>query len=157
MQKFEFDSYTVVYNPENFSILCKRQPENKNIWIIKIDEGGFINGIVHDDENFYIAIEYDDKSGIFWAIGKEDGITKWTIPGKAYVYEVFDNYLYLIFIDNNDIYYLIKVNSSDGSKVWYHEVDIDLHRYSINRQRVLLEYLDGRVEILSSATGDLIN
>ena len=35
LQKFEFDSYTVVYNPENFSILCKRQPENKNIWIIK--------------------------------------------------------------------------------------------------------------------------
>jgi hypothetical protein len=130
-----------------FSISHQKAARDQKYWNIKNRRRGFINVMVQDDENFYIAIEYDDKSGIFWAIGKEDGITKWTIPGKAYVYEVFDNYLYLIFIDNNDIYYLIKVNSSDGSKVWYHEVDIDLHRYSINRQRVLLEYLDGRVEI----------
>ena len=156
MQKFELNEYLIQYDPETFILLCKRKPEGKNIWIRKIEDGGFIAGAVHDEDNFYISIESGDTSGQFIAIKKNDGSTRWIIPGRAYMFQLFRNSIYLIFIDENEHFYLIKAETADGSKEWHYQVDEDLYQYTINKDRITLKYHNGRVDVLNSKSGFLL-
>lgn len=156
LQRFELNEYLIQYDPETFILLCKSMPEGKNIWIRKIEDGGFIAGAVHDEDNFYISIESGDTSGQFIAISKADGSTRWLIPGRAYMFQLFHTSIYLIFIDDNEHFYLIKARTIDGSKAWHFQVDEDLYQYTINRDRITLKYHDGRVDILSSESGLLL-
>jgi len=132
-------------------------PEGKNIWIRKIEDGGFIAGAVHDEDNFYISIESGDTSGQFIAINKTDGSTRWIIPGMAYMSQLYRDSIYLIFIDENEQFFLIKAKKADGSKVWHYQVDEELYQYTINRNRITLKYHDGRIDILNSESGFLLN
>ena len=72
------------------------------------------------------------------------------------MHQPFGNSIYLIFIDKNDIFYLIKAKTSDGSKIWFYEVDENLCSYKITQDRVVLEYIDGRIDIIDSTTGFLL-
>lgn len=157
LQRFELSEYLIQYDPETFILLCRKLPEGRNIWIRKIEDGGFIAGAIQDEDNFYISIESSEKSGQFFAINKADGSTRWLIPGKAHMFQLFDNSIYLIFIDDNDLFYLIKASTRDGTKAWHYQVNEKLFQYSINRDRITLKYLDGRVDILSSESGSLLN
>ena len=157
MQRFELSKYLIQYDPGNFILLCRKMPEGKNLWIRKIEDGGFIAGAVHDEDTFYFSIESGDKSGQFIAINRADGSTRWIIPGKAYMFQLYDDSLYLIFVDSNDIFYLIKVKITDGSKVWHYRVYEDLYQYKINKNRITLIYHDGRTDVISSESGFLIN
>jgi len=132
-------------------------PEGKNIWIRKIEDGGFIAGAVHDEDNFYISIESGDTSGQFIAINKTDGSTRWIIPGMAYMSQLYRDSIYLIFIDEDEQFFLIKAKKADGSKVWHYQVDEELYQYTINRNRITLKYHDGRIDILNSESGFLLN
>lgn len=157
LQRFEFNEYLIQYDPGTFILLCRRMPEGKNIWIRKIEDGGFIAGAVHDEDNFYISIESGDTSGQFIAISKTDGSTRWLIPGRAYMFQLFNGSIYLIFIDDNERFYLIKAKTIDGSKDWHYQVDDCLYQYKINKDRITLKYHDGRVDILCSESGLLLN
>jgi outer membrane protein assembly factor BamB len=157
LQRFELNEYLIQYDPDTFILLCRRMPEGKNIWIRKIEDGGFIAGAVHDEDNFYISIESGEMSGQFIAINKTDGSTRWIIPGKAYLFQLFQDSIYLIFVDENEKFYLIKAKTEDGSKEWHYQVDEELFQYTINRDRITLKYQDGRIDILNSKSGFLLN
>lgn len=156
LQKFDFDEYLIQYDPETFILLCKKNPEGKNLWIRKIEDGGFIAGTIQDENNFYISLESGDTSGQFIAISKTDGSTRWLIPGRSYMFQLYHKSIYLIFIDDNEAFYLIKASTADGSKEWHYRVDEDLYQYTINMNRITLKYRDGRTDILSSESGFLL-
>jgi len=157
LQRFEFNGYLIQYDPGTSILLCKRMPEGKNVWIRKIEDGGFIAGAVHDEDNFYISIESGDTSGQFIAISKTDGSTRWIIPGRAYMFQLFRDSIYLIFIDENEKFYLIKAKTDDGSKKWHYKVDEELYQYTISTNRITLKYHDGRIDVLNSESGFLLN
>jgi outer membrane protein assembly factor BamB len=156
VQRFELTKLVLQYNPETYSLLCKVKQEGKNLWIRKIEDGGFILDAGEDNERIFIAIESGDNSGQFLALKKTDGNIIWFIPGKAYMFRIFLNSVYLIFLDEDKNFFLIKVSVEDGSKIWHYRTNDQLSSYTINNKVVELKYLDGCKEILDSATGELV-
>lgn len=135
-------------------LLCKSISAGKNLWIKKIEEGGIIPEVIEDDALFFMAFLYNDTDGLFLAINKSDGKTAWSIPGRAYMYRIFGEHIFLIFIDEEGKYFLIKSSCSAGGIIWHHEVDIDLSEYTIRNDYVSLVYSDGRREVLEMNTGN---
>ncbi|MCL1864667.1 MAG: hypothetical protein FWF73_02520 [Spirochaetes bacterium] len=156
IQRFELSKLLLQYNLETYSLLCKEKDEGKNLWIRKIEDGGFILDAGEDSERIFIAVESGDNRGQFLALKKTDGNVIWFIPGKAYMFRVFLNSVYLIFLDEDNNYFLIKVYVEDGSKIWYYRINEKLSSYTINNNVVKLKYLDANEEILDSATGELL-
>jgi len=156
IQRFELTEHLLQYDYQTFNLLCRKIDEGKNLWIRKIEDGGIILDIDEDSDKIYISIETDGKSGQFLVLNKNDGLTRWFIPGKAYMFRIYSNSVYLIFVDGDDNFFLIKAASEDGSKLWHHSVNEGLAAYAINSNAVTLKYLDGSSEILSSSTGNLL-
>ncbi len=150
---FELTEHVIQYDFSTDIMLCRRISDNRNIWIRKVPDGGHLINAIEDDKMFYLAFESDEKSGIFLAVDRADGSTRWEIPGKSYLSQIFGEYLFLIFIDSKDDFYLIKVRRDDGSKIWHHPVLEDLYEYIIKRDSISLRYLDGRTEDVSLETG----
>ncbi len=134
------------------TLLCQSNDGNKNIWIKKI-EVDVIHTIIEDENNYYCSCGSDDKNGLFIAINRFNGDTNWYIPGRAFFHILFKKYLFVIFIDEKEFYYLIKVQPEDGSKLWHYEVDKDLQEYSFKNDRIRLSYKSGKVEKISPITG----
>lgn len=147
------NDFLLQYDFDTGVLLCKSIPGAKNLWIKKIEEGGIILNIVEGDALFFIAFEYSDTDGLFLAVNRSDGKTAWSIPGRAYMYRIFGSFIFLIFIDEEGSYFLIKSSCSEGGIIWHHEVDIDLAEYTIRSDYVSLVYGDGRKEVLDMATG----
>ena len=154
IQRFELSKLLLQYNLETYALLCKEKDNGKNLWIRKIEDGGFILDISEDNERIFIALESDDKSGQFLALKKIDGNIIWFIPGKAYMFRIFLDFVYLIFIDEDGNFFLIKVSAADGGKIWHYQVNEKLSSYTINKEIIELKYLDGNKEVLDSATGE---
>lgn len=155
IRRFELTEHILQYDYHTHTLLCKDKEDGKNLWIRKIEDGGFILDLTEDRDRIFLSIESDEKSGQFLVINKKDGLTNWFIPGKAYMFRLFSNSVYLIFVDGDDNFFLIKTSSDDGSKVWYYPVHEGLSGYTINSKFVTLSYSDGSVEILDSNTGNL--
>ena len=155
-QRFELSKLLLQYNLETYALLCKEKDKAKNLWIRKIEDGGFILDIGEDKERIFIAIEYGANSGQFLALKKSDGSIIWFIPGKAYMFRIFLDYVYLIFLDEYNNFFLIKVSAEDGRKIWHYKVNEKLSSYTINERVIELKYFDGNKEIIDSATGELI-
>jgi len=154
IQRFELSELLLQYDYLTHTLLCKSSGEGKNLWIRKIEDGGFILDVNEDRDKIFISIESDDKSGQFLVLNKKDGLTNWFIPGKAYMFRIFLDSVYLIFVDGSNHFFLIKAASEDGSKIWHHPVNDGLSAYTINSEIVTLKYIDGNVETLSSFTGE---
>ena len=92
----------------------------------------------------------------FLALEKTDGNIKWLIPGKAYMFRVLLNSVYLIFPDEATNFFLIKVSAKDGKKNWHYQVNENLSSYTINDKIVELKYRGGVCEVLDSKTGEEI-
>jgi hypothetical protein len=73
------------------------------------------------------------------------------------MFQLYRDSIYLIFIDENENFYLIKAKTDDGSKEWHYKVDEELYQYTISRDRITLKYHDGRIDILNSESGFLLN
>jgi len=153
IQRFELTELLLQYDYLTYTLLCKSLDEGKNLWIRKIEDGGYILDVNEDEDKIFISMESDEKSGQFIALNKKDGLTNWFIPGKAYMFRLYLNSVYLIFVDGDDNFFLIKASSNDGTKLWHHPVDDGLTAYTINNEVVVLNYINGSNEILSSSTG----
>ena len=153
IQRFELSEFLLQYNLETYALLCKEKDNGKNLWIRKIEDGGFILDASEDKERIFIAVESGNNMGQFLALEKTDGNIKWFIPGKAYMFRVFLNFVYLIFPDEANNFFLIKVSVEDGKKFWHYQVNENLSSYTINDKIVELKYRDGVREILDSKTG----
>jgi hypothetical protein len=154
VQRFELSKLLLQYNLETYTLLCKEKDKGKNIWIRKIEDGGFILDAGEDNERIFIAIESGINSGQFLALKKSDGNIIWFIPGKAYMFRILLDFVYLIFIDEVNNFFLIKVSVEDGKKIWHYQVNEKLSSYIINKRIIELKYLDGNKEILDTTTGE---
>ena len=137
----------------NRSILFCKQDDNKTKWAKKINNILSINEVIEDQKNYYIICELNESAGLYISIKKSNGNTLWDIPGKSYLQIQYENFLYLIFINENEKYYLIKVNKEDGKKLWHYEVGNDLCEYKISSGVISLIYSSNKIENLSSLTG----
>lgn len=153
IQRFELTELFLQYDYLAYTLLCRSIGEGKNLWIRKIEDGGIILDLSEDRDKIFISIESDEKSGQFLVLNKKDGSTLWDIPGKAYIFRLYSNSVYLIFVDGENNFFLIKASSDDGRKLWHHPVNDGLYEYIINNENVKLKYADGSTEILNSNTG----
>lgn len=156
IRRFELTGLILQYDYQNHTLLCRNADDGKNLWIRKIGDGGYILDLSGDEERIFLSLETDEKSGEFLVLNKKNGLTDWSIPGKAYMFRLFMNYVYLIFIDGDDNFFLIKTSADDGSKIWHHPVHDGLAEYAINSETVTLKYYDGTVEVLNSGSGEII-
>jgi outer membrane protein assembly factor BamB len=156
IQRFELSKLFLQYNLETYALLCKSKDEAKNLWIRKIEDGGFILDAGEDNERIFIAIDSGDNSGQFLALKKTDGDMVWFIHGKAYMFRIFLNSVYLIFLDTNNKFFLIKVSVEDGQKIWHYQINEKLSTYTINEKIIELKYLDGNKEVLDNTTGEQV-
>ncbi len=154
-QLFEMGKRTLCFDSSKSSLLCRETESGKNLWIKKIDDITGIDNLIEDSTLYYVACERDDIHGYYLALEKSTGSTAWFIPGKAYFQVIFDSHLYLIFTDMEKDYYLIKVDRSNGKKVWHHRVNDDLCEYSFRSDRILLKYASGKTESIVPATGSV--
>jgi outer membrane protein assembly factor BamB len=156
IRRFELTDLILQYDYQTHTLLCRNIDKGKNLWIRKIGDGGYILDVSDDGDRIYLSIESDEKSGQFLVLNKKDGLTEWSIPGKAYMFRIFLNYVYLIFVDGDDNFFLIKTSSDDGSKIWHHPVHDGLSEYIINNETVTLKYHDGSAEVLNSGSGEVV-
>jgi len=152
-QKFELKNKTLFFDREKLVLLCASSDDGKNIWAKKMPDIADVVQIIEDEKNYYLSCEYAEASGYCLAVDKANGSSLWYIPGRPFFNVVFEGFLYLIFIDEKDFYYLIKVERTDGSKVWFHRIAPDLAEYSFRNDRILLVYASGTEEKLSPQTG----
>ncbi len=150
---YESTSGLLQYDERKSILTFRPSLEGPVIWLKKINEARFIDGVIEDAERFYIACGISETEGRYIAIFKESGSTAWYIPGRSYMQRLFGESLYLIFVDENDTYYIIKTRPEDGSIVWHHRVDEHLCAYTIKKNAVVLAYSDGRSETLDPSTG----
>lgn len=156
IQRFELSEHLLQYDYNTHTLLCRSLEEGKNLWIRKIEDGGFILDMNEDSDKIFISIESDEKRGQFLVLNKKDGTTSWFIPGKAYMFRLFLTSVYLIFVDGDNNFFLIKTETEDGTKIWHHPVNEGLSGYTINSEVVNLKYIDGSSETLCSSTGELL-
>lgn len=156
-QTFEMDDRTLCYDSGKSMLLCRDSGTCKNLWIKKIEDINHIDSAIEDSERYYIGCESNDIKGYYIAVNKDTGSTEWFIPGKPYFQIIFSGYLFLIFADEKKTFYLLKVERSDGGKLWYHRIDDDLSEYSFRSDRILLEYESGKKETISPSTGSIMH
>ncbi len=156
-QIFDVDGRFLAYEADKSILICKDAAHGNNLWVKKLRDITGIYEIIDDDANYYIAAECDEITGQYFAVRKIDGSTLWDIPGRAFFHLVFGPHLYLIFIDDTENYYLIKVEAADGTKLWHYKVNCDLSKYSFSKDRIKLIYESGLVEIISPSNGSLIS
>lgn len=154
VQPFEMRETVLVYEPMKSILVCKESSgERKKLWVKKLLEGSVVLGAVEDDARYYVALQSGDASGQFMALERASGATSWFIPGRAFLQILFDCFLYLIFIDERERYFLLKVDPGSGSAVWHYSVEADLCEYSFTKKRVYLHYASGRREAVSLESG----
>ncbi len=152
---FRLEDILLSYDPEKSILLCKNK-NGKNLWAKKFIDIDIISEVEEDSDSLYISTELDEKRGQFVALSKTDGNTQWHIPGRALFQKIFGVNIFLIFIDDEERYYMIKVDKSTGEKIWYFRVDEDLSEYSLRNDRILLKYASGKEERISTETGKII-
>ena len=153
VQRFELADILLQYDYDSFTLLCRSIGDGRNLWIRKIEDGGYILEVQEDYCRIYISLESGEKNGQFLTLWKTDGSTCWFIPGRAFMFRLFMDSVFLIFSDENDNFFLLKVSADSGKKFWHHCVNDGLSQYTINSEEVILKYTDETVEIFSSRTG----
>ncbi len=156
VQPFEMRETVLVYEPAKSILVCKQNSgDKKKLWVKKLLEGGTVLSAAEDDERYYVALQSGEASGQYMALDRVSGATCWFIPGRAFLQILFDGFLYLIFIDEREHYYLLKVNRGSGGSIWHYSVEGDLCEYSFTKKRVYLLYASGRREAVSLDSGRL--
>jgi outer membrane protein assembly factor BamB len=156
-ETFKMENGILCYDSGKSILLCKEQNNSKNLWIKKITDIKHIDDVIEDSSNYYIACEADDVRGYFLALDKATGSTDWFIPGKPFFQIIYDGFLYIIFTDEKNFFYLLKIDRSDGKKIWYHRISKDLCEYSFRADRIMLKYESGKTEKISPLNGAIIN
>ncbi len=153
IQTFEMEDAVLRYDMDKSMLTCWSRFNNRKFWIKKLYDLNWISGIIEDNKKYYLACDSGEINGQFLAIKKLDGATEWFIPGKSFLHVIYKRYIYLIFADENDRFYLLKVYLSNGKAAWYHPVDRDLAEYSFADNKIRLHYQSGKTEVLSAGTG----
>ena len=152
---FEMDDAFLRFDMDSSILLCQSRHNDKKLWVKKLNNL-IISDIFEDDSRYYIACDSGEINGQFLAVKKKNGITDWFIPGKSFLHVLYNGSLFLIFADENNRFYFLKVRINNGKSSWHHPVDPDLKEYSFINNSVKLDYLSGKTETLSIKTGKLL-
>ncbi len=155
-QVFNLKEQVLYYDFMEGVLLARRAGDRKNQWIKKIHEPGSLLGVTEDDERLYLSFAESEKNGQFTVLERNTGKTLWVIPGRSFLNQLYGEYIFLIFSDASDIFYLLKVDKKNGSKIWHHPVHEGLYEYIIKRDSISLKYNDGPGENISMETGEII-
>lgn len=150
---FQLSGETLLFDVSKQTLLC-RSGSGGNIWIKKIDGINSVNAVSENETFFFVSCETDDVSGIFLAIDKKNGFTAWDIPGNAYFHLVYSGSIYIIFIDAQQKYFLIRAEILTGKKIWHRIISSDLEHYTFDSDRIVLEYSSGKKETVLMDTGE---
>ena len=149
MRTFNCNDTALVFNDEMCAIVCVTQPEGRKLWVKKFTEPVAIQNVLFDDAFYYVACRTGEAEGMFLSLVKSNGFTRWFIPGRTFLEVLYDGFLYLIFVDEQDRFFLIKVNCEDGSKVWHQQIDDDLYYYHFKDEGIILHYASGKKEMIA--------
>jgi outer membrane protein assembly factor BamB len=152
-QIFEMKSGVLCFDGDKSVLLYKKSGSGTGKWIKKINEINRIEPIIEDGDRYYLACQAGEIEGYLLAINKQNGETEWFIPGRSYFQLLYGGHLYAIFADEERNFYLIKVDQTNGKKIWHHRVDQDLCEYGFRPDRILLTYESGKIEKISPTTG----
>ena len=155
-QNYRMEKFELRFDADKAILLCSSNESGKRQWAKKLNSIYAIGSVIEDNACFYISCESSDITGKYMALNKADGSTVWFIPGKAFMNVLFEGFLFLIFSDENNDFYMLKVDKKTGAKIWHHRVGNDLAEYSISRERILLTYGSGNKERLSLSKGAII-
>jgi hypothetical protein len=150
-QTFEMEKTVLRYDAEKSTLLCQSIKGNK-LWIKKVYDLDSVTGILEDKKRYYISFA-SGTGGQFLAVRKDDGTTDWFIPGKSFLHIIYGGFFYLIFADEEDRFFLIKVNSENGKSIWFYEVDRDLEEYVFSDNKIFLRYSSGNSDSISIKSG----
>lgn len=154
VERFEMEGVVLLFEEDKSILLCKHRGEvETKLWAKKLPDVSYISAVREDDRRFYVACDYNATDGIFLALEKESGKTAWYIPGRSLLHVLYKGFIYLVFVDADGRYYLIKADPGQGGKVWHHHVDGDLCEYSFYRDRITLLYHSGKKDVLSADDG----
>jgi hypothetical protein len=149
---FEMDEAVLRFDPESSILLCQLKLGGRKLWVKKLTDL-LVSDIIEDNRKYYIACDSGEINGQFLAVKKESGVTSWFIPGKSFMHLLYKGFLYLIFADERNNFYLLKVHSSNGKSAWFHAVDPDLKEYVFMGNKIKLKYLSNKFEIISVKNG----
>jgi hypothetical protein len=152
-QTFEMKENTLCFDGEKRILLSKSNADGRNLWAKKIQDIHRITAVIEDGDNYYLSCEFEESAGYFLAVRRDNGSSLWYIPGRPFLCLLYEGFLFLIFIDDQDRYFLIKADRFTGARIWYHQIDPDLSEYSFKSDRILLCYVSGKEEMLSPVTG----
>lgn len=152
-QTFEMKENTLCFDGEKRILLSKSNLDGRNVWAKKIHDIHRITAVIEDSDSYYLSCEFEEDAGYFLAVRRDNGATLWYIPGRPFLSILFEGFLFLIFIDDQGRYFLIKADRATGARMWYHQIDPDLSEYSFKSDRILLAYDSGKEEKLSPVTG----
>ena len=156
-QKFTLSSHILEFDSAKGILRCMSLGSGKVSWVKQLDDILNIDSVSENHDIFFLSCRIDETSGKFIALSKTDGMTSWFIPGHEFLHVLHKDSLFLIFIDNAETYYLIKVDVKDGSPAWQRVVEFDLYEYSIDDDSVTLFYKSGRTEYVDRDTGETVN
>ena len=152
---FEMTDTLLTFQRERRILTCK-ETDGKTLWAKKLGEIVNILEVLEDEDRYYVSCEIDDLTGQLLSLHRHTGSTAWFIPGRPYLQQLYDNYLYAIFMDPSESFYFLKVDLEDGSPVWHHPVTEDLCHYTFRRGEILLTYGSGREEVLLPSSGKVV-
>lgn len=156
IQSFEMDGALLRFDIETSILLCQSLLNGKKVWVKKLNNL-VVSDIFEDNKRYYIVCDSGEINGQFLAVKKENGTTSWFIPGKSFMHVLYKGFLFLIFADENNRFYLLKVFINTGKSAWFHRVDPDLNEYIFVNEKLKLKYFSGKNETLSIRTGKLLN
>ncbi|MFH0975785.1 MAG: hypothetical protein V1874_08370 [Spirochaetota bacterium] len=149
---FEMEGSELRFDPETSILLCRLKAGGRKLWVKKLNDL-FVSDIIEDSRRYYIACGSGEINGQFLAVKKESGSTSWFIPGRSFLHLLYKGFLYLIFADDKNNFYLLKVHVSNGKSAWFHPVDADLKEYVFMGNKIKLKYLSNKFEIISVKNG----
>jgi len=154
-KKFFFDlkNQNLQFNVTKSTLICKDKNSEKSIWIKRLNKVSIVSDIIEDASKYYLITESNDVFGQYIVLSKETGTTLWFIPGKAFFHILFQDDLYIIFADEKEKFFLIKVDRSNGNKLWHHKINSDLLEYRFTKTGIHLTYKSGTEETISPVNG----
>ena len=154
LQSYTLDSGVLSFDPARGILVCREAgEERRKRWVKKLDGVVWVGNIIEDGERYYVACESGEANGQFLAIDRRTGATEWFIPGRSFLQLVYEEGLYIIFVDGSMRHYLLRIDTADGSTLWHHKVDEDLAEYSFRERAITLRYASGKMEVLDPHSG----
>ncbi len=141
------------FDTDRSILICRSSHDGTKRWLKRMENITFIASVIEDAERYYVMGESGETMGEYLVVSKNDGATRWFIPGRAFFHLLYNGFLFLIFIDEKNLYWFIKVELDGGKPMWQYRIDSDLEGYRFHKNRITLTYRSGARTVLCPESG----